>query len=160
LLRVYPFTDYSGTYQSTNMSVYFRGSTKNALVVNTRQAYVVNDKTVFFYAGTVSEDDVNRYLYKVFVTFNEDGTLTVKAADDRIQFKLNEEPTYTVDSNMDAKLPYLEYRYVKMNLNYSYDDVTSVPGTAIGYDVRGNMTMVRRINTQIPDQDQAIQWEN
>lgn len=158
ILRVIPFTDFSGTYQSTNMNVYLKGSTKNPFAVNTRQAYVVNDSTIFFYAGSITDDDVNRYVYKIYVTFNPDNTLTVTAANSGINFKLNSPATYSVDSHMDEKVPYLMFKYVQLNLDYSFDDITSLPGTAIGYEARGNMTMVRRINTLIPDEEQAVDW--
>jgi hypothetical protein len=33
-----------------------------------------------------------------------------------------------------------------------------VPGVDIQYTVQGVITMERKINTQIPDEDQAIEW--
>lgn len=39
-----------------------------------------------------------------------------------------------------------------------FDDVTSVPGTPIRYVVEGTVNMERKINIQIPDEDQAIEW--
>ena len=59
---------------------------------------------------------------------------------------------------MDDLLPYLKHKYITIELSYSYDDVTSVPGTPISYEAKGTMIMERKINTQIPDEDQAIQW--
>ena len=46
MLRVIPFNDYSGVYQSTAMRIYFKGTTTNALVVSTRTASVVEDSSM------------------------------------------------------------------------------------------------------------------
>ncbi|HZH74005.1 MAG TPA: hypothetical protein VFD91_16030 [Mariniphaga sp.] len=59
---------------------------------------------------------------------------------------------------MDELLPYLMHRYITVNLSYSYDDITSVPNHPISYEVIGSMISERKINTQIPDEDQAIEW--
>lgn len=60
LLRVIPFNDYSGSYSTSTMEVYIRnanGSTDNKpMVTNNRTAYVVDNNTIFFYAGLMSED--------------------------------------------------------------------------------------------------------
>ena len=44
------------------------------------------------------------------------------------------------------------------NLEYEFTDYTSVPGYPLEYVVKGSLTMERKINTQIPDEDQAIEW--
>lgn len=158
MLRVIPFNDYSGLYQTTAMRIYFRGTSTNALVINNRSTYVVDENTIFFYAGATDEDDKNRYLYKIKAKFNADGTLDMYAEDERINFQLLTMPRYTIEENMDAVLPYLKHRYITINLSYIFDDVTSVPGATIGYEVKGTMTMERKINIHIPDEDQAIEW--
>ena len=60
LLKVVPFNDYSGSYSTSTMEVYIRnanGSTDNKpMVTNNRTAYVVDNNTIFFYAGLISED--------------------------------------------------------------------------------------------------------
>lgn len=158
MLRVIPFNDFSGVYQSTAVRVYFTGTTTNALVVSTRTSFVVDENTVFFYAGTTDEDDVNRGMYKILMTFNNAGTLDLRAENEDINFTLLSTPTYTVEETMDDLLPYLMHRYVTVNFSYSYDDITSVPGHSISYEVTGSMISERKINTQIPDEDQAIEW--
>jgi len=65
LLRVLPFNDYSGKYSSTAMQVYIKdkdGSIdkSEAIATTTRTAYVVDQNTVFFYAGAMDEDLINR----------------------------------------------------------------------------------------------------
>ena len=44
------------------------------------------------------------------------------------------------------------------NIEYTFVDYTSVEGREIPYHVKGTMTLERKINTQIPDEDQAIEW--
>ncbi|MFA7493415.1 MAG: DUF4973 domain-containing protein [Proteiniphilum sp.] len=158
MLRVIPFNDYSGLYQTTAMRIYFKGTSTNALVINNRSTYVVDENTIFFYAGATDEDDKNRYLYKIKAKFNADGTLDMYADEERINFQLLSVPRYTIEENMDVVLPYLKHRYIMINLSYMFDDITSVPGVSIGYEVMGTMIMERKINIQIPDEDQAIEW--
>ena len=162
LLRVMPFNDYSGTYSSTSMRIYLdlTGYDK-PLVVNSRTAFVQDENSIFFYAGVTDETDINRAKYKIIATFREDGRLEVRQEDpaNEIGFALlDSNPTYEVREEPDATLPYLTHYYVTMNLKYSYDDVTSMENQKIRYNVEGTMTMERKINEQIPDEDQAIQW--
>ena len=60
LLRVIPFNDYSGSYSTSTMEVYIRnanGSTDNKpMVTNNRYSILVDNNTIFFYAGLMSED--------------------------------------------------------------------------------------------------------
>ena len=158
MLRVIPFNDYSGTYQTTAMRIYFKGTNTNALVINNRTTSVVDENTIFFYAGATDEDDKNRNIYKIKARFNRDGTLNMYVEDERINFQLLQTPRYTIEENMDDLLPYLKHRYITINLSYLYDDITSVPGVSISYEVKGSMIMERKINIQIPDEDQAIEW--
>ena len=63
---------------------------------------------------------------------------------------------------MDATRPYLERRYVQIMFEYDFQDFT-YGGSAtevipIKYRVEGSMTLQRNINTQIPDEDQQIEW--
>jgi len=160
LLRIFPFNDYSGVYSATAYKVYFAGSESEAIVPDFKTAYVVDDNTVFFYAGLVDEDHLDRKNYKIFVKFNDDNakSLTITTDNPLIDLKVNGRPDYFVEEVMDAVLPYLKNVYVVVNLNYEYKDYTSVPGYELHYIVKGTLTMQRKINTQIPDEDQAIQW--
>lgn len=163
LLRVMPFNDYSGSYSTTAMKTYFcntNGDTEgDAMVASSRTAFVVSENTVFFYAGLVDEDLIQRAKYKVYVTFNENKSLIIKAENPDIQFRLagDGNPTYSISEVMDATRPYLKHRYVTLRLSYTFDDITSAP-VPIHYKVTGSMTLERNINTQIPDEDQAIEW--
>ncbi len=65
LLRVLPFNDYSGNYSTTTMQVFIKKADgtydiKDAMVKSNRTAYVVDDNRVFFYAGLVEEDLIDR----------------------------------------------------------------------------------------------------
>lgn len=162
LLQIVPFNDYSGSYSATAMKTFFckeNGETDgDAIVSNRRTAYVVNEKTIFFYAGLMDEDLIQRALYKIYVTFNEDKSLTISSAGD-INLKIPEDasPVYSINESMDATLPYLKHRYVTLRLEYTFDDITSAP-VPIHYKVMGTLTLERNINTQVPDEDQAIEW--
>ena len=162
LLRVIPFNDYSGSYSTSTMEVYIRnanGSTDNKpMVTNNRTAYVVDNNTIFFYAGLMSEDlsRDERELYKIYIRFNEDKSLSMWADnEEKIGFKLYGTPAYSV--TMDATRPYLKHRYVSFTIEYDFKDVTS-RNQEVLYKVKGTMLLERNLNTQIPDEDQQIEW--
>ena len=163
--RVIPFNDYSGSYSTSTMEVYIRnadGSTDNKpMVSNNRTAYVVDNNTIFFYAGLMSEDlsRDSRELYKIYVRFNEeDKSLSLWADDEKkIGFKLYGTPAYSVTEAMDATRPYLKHRYVSFTIEYDFKDVTS-RNQEVLYKVKGTMLLERNLNTQIPDEDQQIEW--
>ena len=154
LLRVIPFNDYSGSYSTSTMEVYIRnanGSTDNKpMVTNNRTAYVVDNNTIFFYAGLMSEDlsRDERELYKIYIRFNEDKSLSMWA---------DGTPAYSVTETMDATRPYLKHRYVSFTIEYDFKDVTS-RNQEVLYKVKGTMLLERNLNTQIPDEDQQIEW--
>ena len=164
LLRVIPFNDYSGSYSTSTMEVYIRnanGSTDNKpMVTNNRTAYVVDNNTIFFYAGLMSEDlsRDERELYKIYIRFNEDKSLSMWADnEEKIGFKLYGPPAYSVTETMDATRPYLKHRYVSFTIEYDFKDVTS-RNQEVLYKVKGTMLLERNLNTQIPDEDQQIEW--
>lgn len=158
LLRVVPFNDYSGTYSTTTMQVGFIDSSTK-MTANTRTAYVVDEHAIFFYAGLMSEDELERKKYKIIFKFNADETVTLSAPDSDIHFNLIRTPTWKLTEKMDASLPYLKHKTITIeNFKYEFDDVTSVPGTPIRYIVEGTVNMERKINIQVPDEDQAIEW--
>lgn len=162
LLRVMPFNDYSGSYSATAIKIYLKGAEDDeaAIVQNEVMTYVVDDNTIFFYAGTVNEDDVNRKNYKIQASFDETTKVVTFTADDpNIDFLSNRTTMYYIEEMMDETRPYLLHKYITIsNIDYNYSDYTSVPGAKIEYTVRGSLIMERQINTQIPDEDQAIQW--
>lgn len=163
LLRVMPFNDYSGSYSTTAMKTFFLkddGTREgDAMVTSRRTAFVVDENTIFFYAGLIDEDLIERAKYKIHVTFNNDKTLSFRAENPDINFEMGGDgnPLYSVTEIMDATRPYLKHRYVTIRFTYTFDDVTSYDDP-IRYEVMGSMTLERNINTQVPDEDQAIEW--
>ncbi|WP_029905289.1 DUF4973 domain-containing protein [Prevotella sp. 10(H)] len=167
LLYIRPFNDYSGNYSATNMFVYYADETNFYITMNTRQANVVSDNTVFFYVGVTEELDKNRGIYKILATFENGkkddkgvvkGNLTVRAENSAIGFKLIGQPTYEIREEKDAVIPYLLNRYITLNMEYRYNDITKVEGDVLPYRAKGSMVYHRKINTLIPDEDQAIVW--
>lgn len=53
--------------------------------------------------------------------------------------------------------PYIKHKYVTLRFTYYFNDITSAT-VPIRYKVTGSLLMERKINTQIPDEDQAIEW--
>ena len=172
LLRVFPYNDYSGDYSGTLVTnKVITGynddgtpiETSESITKSTIRAYVIDEKSVFIYAGIVDEDYTDRKTYKIKLTFEGDTNGAVDISCDNaeeIGFELAEDvtPSYRISSSMDDTRPYLEHRYVIINnINY-YFNYIPVEGTYIRYHVEGSMTMSRDINTQIPDEDQAIEW--
>ncbi len=161
LLRVMPFNDYSGVYGGTALKSYLKGYENDAAIVkNEIIGYVKDENTIFFYAGTIDEDRNDRRNYKIYVNFDKESKkLTFTSDNPAMEFVMNKEPYFKIQETMDATLPYLKHRYVTINnIDYNFTDYTSVPGFKIAYTVRGSLTLERKINTQIPDEDQAIEW--
>ena len=133
LLRVVPFNDYSGSYTASSMKVYTYINGKpdnNARTTNKRTGYVIDNNSVFFYAGLINEDmdkDI-RKKYKINVHFKEDGTLDMVPDDptNEMEFQLIGTPIYSSTSIMDATRPYLERRYVQIMFEYDFQDFTYV----------------------------------
>lgn len=164
LLRVLPFNDYSGTYSTTAMQVYIKNrdgsiDKSEAIPTTTRTAYVVDENTVFFYAGAMDEDLIDRDKYKIKFHFEPDGEKLVKITSDNDKIKLNQlkETSYTIAEVPDVTRLYLLHRYVTFSVDYEFVDYTSA-NEEIPYYVTGVLTLERNINTQIPDEDQAIEW--
>ena len=76
-----------------------------------------------------------------------------------VEFKVNKEASYRMVESDDQTQPYLRYRNVIINnIDYDFADYTSSVGSKFYYNISGTLTLQRTINTQIPDEDQAIQW--
>lgn len=163
LLRIYPFNEFSGNYSGTTLQNFVKGDENSgSIVANTVTGYVVDDNTVFFYAGNIDEDRTDRANYKVFAEFNgaeTGGVVNFYVENPELNFVSHKEASYRIIEEMDDIRPYLLRRYVIINnIDYEYTDYTAIPGSEITYVVRGSLTLVRTINTQVPDEDQAVQW--
>ena len=160
MLRVFPFNDYSGDYSATGLTISVQGDA-NSTGLDKLRTYVVDDNTVFFYAGRFDESSPWRKHYKVFARFSggSSGTVTLWSDNPEMEFKVNKEASYRMVESDDQTQPYLRYRNVIINnIDYDFADYTSSVGSKFYYNISGTLTLQRTINTQIPDEDQAIQW--
>ncbi|MNK06001.1 hypothetical protein D3C87_238910 [compost metagenome] len=165
MLRITPFNDYSGEYGGTLYKIFLDGETE-PLTLNTYRTYVVDNKTIFLYAGTRDIEYLDRKNYKVLMKFTDETFELRKKklvvwSDNVVnnKFKLGTSQSYyTIDEEMDAKLPYMKHIYITLYLSYEFEDYTTVPGQRLKYKVEGTLSMQRDLNTLIPDQDQQIQW--
>lgn len=160
LLRINPFNDYSGTYSGTALKISMEGYENETPIVKSEiRSYVVDENTIFFYAGNIDEERQDRRDYKVYATFTETGGVIFRADNPDMKFKVNKDASYTVTEQMDAVRPYLLHRYITINnIDYEFTDYTMVPNVDINYKVNGSLILERQLNTQIPDEDQSIEW--
>lgn len=161
LLRVIPFNDYSGRYSGTGLKVHLDGSeNETPIVKETIPSYVVNENTIFFYAGNIDEERIDRGKYKIYAEFNNQGGVKFFSENSDIDFIVNKDPSYVIMEEMDKVRPYLKHRYLTIhNIDYEYTDYTMIPNVKIRYKVQGSLIIERKLNTQIPDEDQAIEWD-
>lgn len=175
MLRVFPYNDYSGNYSATTLIV--KTSPDSTTVADadgsgqeTARGYVVSEDEIFFYAGTVDEDRTDRGNYKVYakfvpkvdelgVTDPNSGTVQLFTDNEMIKFSSTDKATYTIYDQMDDIKPYLKHHYIIINdINYTFRDYTLMKNMDMWYNVSGTLTLERQINTQIPNEDQAIDW--
>jgi hypothetical protein len=159
LMQIIPFNDYSNKYSNAGL-IWNRDVSQNnqtALTTPSRTAWVVNENTVFFFAGNIDEEAYDRAKYKIMAAFNADSTVTLTAADTSIKFA-QQAGSYNITRKMDEVQPYLEKTYITMNLEYWYSDITN-PAFPINYRFVGPLTLERVRNIQIPDEDQQVQVE-
>lgn len=178
ILKINPFNDFSGAYSTSTQTVTLVDENNvaigDAMTTDKRTAYVVDENTVFFYAGLMSEELEDRHKYKIKVRFlnpeAEDSSLKkIEVFCDNaeeIGFELHtvpEELKYSTAVIDDSVYPYLEHHYVTINIDYSFNDISSAKDSdgkvvPIRYRATGVMILERNINTLIPHEDQAIQW--
>lgn len=160
LLRINPFNDYSGTYSGTALKTVMEGYENETPIVKSEiKSYVVDENTIFFYAGNIDEDRQDRRSYKIFATFDGNGGVTFDVDNPNMNFQVNKTASYTITEQMDEIRPYLLHRYLTINnIDYTFSDYTMVPNVDINYKVSGSLILERQLNTQIPDEDQQIEW--
>jgi hypothetical protein len=159
IMQIIPFNDYSNRYSNAGL-IWNRDVPENAqkaLSTPHRNAFVVNENTVFFFAGNIDEEAYDRVKYKITARFNADSTVTLTAADAAINFS-QKAGTYTISKKMDEVQPYLEKTYITMNLEYWYSDITNL-AFPINYRFTGPLTLEKVRNIQIPEEDQQVQFE-
>jgi hypothetical protein len=164
LMRIVLFNDYSGSYAATGGQINIQGD-DNSTSVETREMRVVDQNTVFFYAGLTEEEARDRASYKIRATFEpltqmaDSGAVTLVADSAAIGFTSQPDLCYyKVEKHMDELQPYLQIQTTTMFLRYSYDDITN-PAYKVRYNFSGSYLLERRRNTQIPEQDQQEIFE-
>ena len=161
MLRIYPYNDYSGNYSATTLKLANGYDTSNAIGMEVSRAYVVDENTIFFYAGNIDETRIDRANYKIFCRFSpgDQGGVTMWSDNPAMKFITDGKSTFRIYDRTDDVQPYLIHHYIIINnISYSYVDYTSVSGLELLYTAEGSMTLERKINTQIPNEDQAIEW--
>lgn len=168
MLRIAPFNDYSGTYSGNLYKIILEGNKETPLTLDTYRSYVVDEKTIFFYAGTRDLDYVDRKNYQVFVRFTDE-SIDLLNKKKKLEIWSNnaennkfvagtEQAFYRVDEEWDPVKPYLRHIYYTLSFSYNFEDYTSAPGLRLKYATEGTLSMQRDLNTLIPDEDQQIQW--
>jgi hypothetical protein len=161
LMRIIPFNDYSGEYTPTQGELFlvtYSGADGESMGAyeETREMRVVDDSTVFFYAGLVQELESERALYKIQMSFHSDGSLTLMADSSRIGFAQEGVGSYELTVTTDPAMPYLEQHYTVITMGYSFTDLTN-PADPIRYRLKScKMRMGRQRNTLIPEEDQQF----
>jgi hypothetical protein len=179
LLWIMPFNDYSGVYNAGSMYVYFGDNNTKYMTANTREAKVVNENTIFFYAGITEEMAENRGDFKVQCKFLEPeevteiedaktgektglfvkkGRLELMAENPDLEFEVIGEPSYEIKEEFDIDRPHVIKRFFTLIIEYKYKDSISSSNMVFPYRCKGTMLMQRNISTLIPDEDQAIFW--
>lgn len=156
LMQIIPFNDYSGRYSNAGL-IWNRDVPQNnqvALTTPYRNAWVVDERTVFFFAGNIDEEAYDRAKYKIVAALNSDSTVTLSAPDAAINFS-QQRGTWSISKRKDEVQPYLQKTYITMNLEYWYSDITN-PAFPINYRFTGPLTLEKVRNTQIPEEDQQV----
>lgn len=176
MLRILPYTTYSGSYQAQGTQFYILDANGNRVGdpggMDTKMCYTVDENTVFFYAGQFDEKSQLRKHFKVYAKFVPETETTGKVemwSDiEDMEFTQLGETSYTISEKTDAVQTHIMRRYVVMNgINYNFvDNYTArtvksdgtVEAHPIHYNVSGTMTMERKLNTQMPEEDQVV-WD-
>ena len=165
LLRVFPFNNFSGNYSATTLKMARTTNIEDGIGGEESRAYVVDENTVFFYAGIrIDEDRMDRNNYKVFFHFEPEGDgnrgkVEIYTDNPAMKLVVNNDAEFSVYEQYDDVRPYLLHHYIIINnINYNFTDYTSSVSTEFEYNVTGSLTLERPINTQIPNEDQAIEW--
>ncbi len=166
MLRILPYTDYSGVFQAANIKFYIVSggvTDEEPGAMTTVQTYVVDENTVFFYAGTFNENSLLRANFKIYARFNplndsgSKGTIEMWADNEQMGFVQNTTATYNIIEQEDEVQSYILRRtLIISDIDYTFNDYLTAQGSLITYNVKGNMTMERKLNTQMPEEDQII----
>ena len=165
ILRIMPFNDFSGNYSGTMLLSTIMDDPSQHASRSDQRAFVVNDSTIFFYAGLRDIDYLDRRDYKIFFKFTKEKEhlnryyVDVYTDNPLIHLKVNKRPVYSVSKDMDEVKTYLQHTIISIeNIDYEFTDYTTIANYPLKYQITGSLTLQRDLNTLIPDQDQGIQW--
>lgn len=179
LLWVMPFNDYSGTYNAGSMYVYFGDNTTSYMTANTRETRVVDENTIFFYAGITEELAENRGDFKIkceflqpdeiteiddpnakddMQLFLKKGKLLLSSDNPGLELEVIGEPRYEIKEEVDIDRPHIIKRFFTLTMEYKYKDAVASENMVFPYSCSGTMLMQRNVSTLIPDEEQAIFW--
>lgn len=179
LLWIMPFNDYSGIYNAGSMYVYFGDNNTKYMTASTRETRVVDENTIFFYAGITEELAENRGDFKVKCEFHEPdevteifdskteeatglfvkkGKLQLTAENPDLEFEVIGQPSYEIKEEIDIDRPHIIKRFFTLTMEYRYKDHVSSENMVFPYRCKGTMLMQRNVSTLVPDEDQAIFW--
>ena len=168
LLRILPYTLFSGPYESGNLHFYLvqsdgRDESQAGALSYAVQMYAIDETTAFFYAGNNDETRLDRKNYKVYAHFNylegsdRMGTVTFTADNPDLEFSAMP-ASFRIIEEDDATESYIRRRTIIIqDIDYYFTDYTQAPGIKFPYHVTGTLTMERKLNTQMPEEDQ-VEW--
>lgn len=168
LLRILPYTLFSGAYESGNLHFYLVQSDgtdegQAGALSSAVQMYAIDENTAFFYAGNNDENRLDRGNYKVYAHFayhtgsKTTGTVTFTADNPELDFSA-EQASFRIVEEDDATESYIRRRTVIIqDIDYHFTDYTMAVGSRFPYHVTGTLTMERKLNTQMPEEDQ-VEW--
>lgn len=163
LMNIVLFNDFSGKYSVAGdiFEIDNSGNQIGSLIkVEDRNAFVIDENSVFFYAGFTDEEAIDRGIYRVQAEFTKNtdisGTVNLFCDNPNIKFDSDTRKcNFIIEEEMDALLPYLKRIYTTVYLEYTYDDITN-PDYILRYKFKGNMILERKLNTLKPEEDQYI----
>ena len=168
LLRILPYTLFSGPYESGNLHFYLvqadgTDEGQAGALASAVQMYAIDESTTFFYAGNNDESRLDRENYKVYARFTyhegskSTGTVTFSADNPELDFSA-ERASFRIIEEDDATESYIRRRTVIIqDIDYHFTDYTQAAGSRFPYHVTGTLTMERKLNTQMPEEDQ-VEW--
>ena len=121
LLRVFPFNNFSGNYSATTLKMARTTNIEDGIGGEESRAYVVDENTVFFYAGIrIDEDRMDRNNYKVFFRFEPEGDgnrgkVEIYTDNPAMKLVVNNDAEFSVYEQYDDVRPYLLHHYIIIN---------------------------------------------
>lgn len=178
MLRILPYNSFSGVFQATNLLYSItneagkeEGSPAGMVTV---QTYTCGQNKVFFYAGTNNEQSLLRKNFRIYAEFTRQpgfepstevadrGTVRLyvdESENSEMNFRQVGVANYKILVAEDPVMTYVvRHTLIVQDIEYYYTDTKAAPGSPVNYKIKGTMTMERRLNTQMAEEDQ-IMWD-